>query len=306
MRSLVLLLALGTSALLVHAGCSATSEPTTFADDATSTSSAGGAGGAATTSTTTSDSGVGGGFGGGFGTGGGGGSVPELVSEVYGNSPDVLYRLDPDTQIVTTIGTFQGCSSVIDIALDKDSNLYGTTFDGLYAINKDTAVCTLISPGAYPNSLSFVPAGTVDPNVEALVGYSGSAYVRIDPQSGITTTIGALSGGLSSSGDIVSVKGGKTLLTVNGSGCDDCIVEVDPKTGDLVKNWGPLGYGSVFGLAFWAGAAFGFNSGGELFRIDFVNNALSTSLIAIPGNPQNLVFWGAGSTTSAPPEPVPE
>ena len=215
MRSLVVLLALGSSALFIHAGCSATGEPSTFGE-ATSSSSAGGGGGGVTTSTTTSGSGVGGGFGGGFGTGGGGGSGPGLGSGVYGNSPPVLYRLDPDTQIVTTIGSFQGCSSVIDIALDKDSNLYGTTFDGLYGINKDTAVCTLISSGGYPNSLSFVPAGTVDPNVEALVGYSGSTYVRIDPQTGTTTTIGALSGGLSSSGDIVSVKGGNTLLSVNG------------------------------------------------------------------------------------------
>lgn len=288
-------------------GCSATSEEQVFNETSSSTTTgAGGAGGAASSASSAETTGAGGGFGGGFGTGGGGqGGGPELIAEVYGNSPDVLYKLDPDTKQVTTIGTFQGCTSVIDIALDKDSNLYGTTYDGLYHIDRDTAVCTLIAQGAYPNSLSFVPAGTVHPTEETLVGYEGSTYVKIDTQSGLMVDIGTLSGGLVSSGDIVSVKNGKTLLTVNGNNCNDCIVEVNPATGDLVKNWGSLGFGSVFGLAFWAGSAYGFDSGGDLFQIDFANNVLSTVLIPIPGNPE-LMFWGAGSTTSAPPDPIPE
>jgi len=287
-------------------GCSATGNEQTFADTSSSTASAGGSGGASSSSTSAETTGVGGGFGGGFGTGGAGqGGGPELIAEVYGNSPDVLYKLDPDTKQVITIGSFQGCDSVIDIALDKDSNLYGTTFGGLYRIDRDTAVCTLISQGTYPNSLSFVPAGTVHPTEETLVGYEGSTYVKIDTQTGLVVDIGALSGGLASSGDIVSVKNGKTLLTVNGTNCNDCIVEVNPATGDLVKNWGSLGFGSVFGLAFWAGSAYGFDSSGDLFQIDFANNVLSTAIIPIPGSP-DLVFWGAGSTTSAPPDPIPE
>ena len=55
----------------------------------------------------------------------------------------------------------------------------------------------------YPNSLSFVPKGTVDPNVEALVGYNGGTYVRIDTVTGAVTSIGNLGSGYSSSGDIV-------------------------------------------------------------------------------------------------------
>ncbi len=289
-------------------GCSASNEGTTFGDASTSsttTTTTSGAGGASS-ATTTADSGVGGGFGGGFGVGGGtGGSAPEQDAEVYGNSADTLYKLDPLTKVVTTIGPFQGCSDVIDIALDKDSNLYGTTFGGLYTIDRTTAACTLIAPGGYPNSLSFVPAGTLDANSEVLVGYLDATYVRIDTVTGAVTTVGNLSGGLSSSGDIVSVKNGKTLLTVTGAGCNDCIVEVNPKTGDLVKDWGLLGFGAVFGLAFWAGSAYGFSANGDLFQIDFTNGVLSAQSIPIPGNP-NLVFWGAGSTTSAPPDPIPE
>lgn len=232
---------------------------------------------------------------------------PEAV--VYGHSPTTLYRLDPDTKQVTVVGAFQGCTNVIDIALDKDSNLFATTgagvAGGLFAIDPATASCLFIASGSYPNSLSFVPAGTLDPNEEALVGYVGSTYVRIDTRTGAVRDVGAISGGLSSSGDIVSVKGGGTYLTVNGAGCGDCIVEVNPATGDLVKNFGSVNHGSVYGLAFWAGTAYGFADDGSLFSIAFdPGGTVTTQDIAIPGAPGGLEFWGAGSTTSAPVNPV--
>ncbi|MBW2454935.1 MAG: hypothetical protein JRI68_10505, partial [Deltaproteobacteria bacterium] len=133
-------------------------------------------------------------------TGGSGGSE-DLVAEVFGHSSDVLYKLDPLTKAVTEVGTFQGCTAVVDLAIDKDHNLYGTTFDGLYTIDRTTAACTHIhSDINYPNSLSFVPAGTVDPNVEALVGYAVTDYVRIDISTGALTTVlaGALTSGYES------------------------------------------------------------------------------------------------------------
>lgn len=251
-------------------------------------------------------SGAGSGEGASFEVGGGGGGPPvEEVAEVFGHSPYTLFRLDPDTKVVTTVGDFDGCDSVIDIALDEDSNLYGTSATALYEIDKLTAKCTHIANGTFPNSLSFIPAGTLDPNVEALVGYVGSTYVRIDPTTGSISNIGSLGeGNLASSGDIVSVKGGQTYLTVNGGACEtDCLAEINPVTGILLKNWGQLGYVDAFGIAFWAGSVYGFTNGGELFEVTFENNVLTTTLIADPPNAQ---FWGAGSTTSAPPTPTPE
>ena len=292
--------------LTTTAACSASNGTGVFSTG-TGSGGSGGTGGASTTSSATSTGeGVGGSFTTGAGGGGTGGGEP-LVAEVWGQSPDTLYKLDPTSNAVTTIGKFKGCAGgVIDIALDKDSNLYGTATGSLFRIDKVTAQCTLISSGSYPNSLSFVPAGTVDPAKEALVGYLGSQYIRIDPVTGKVTTIGQLGGGYSSSGDVVSVKG-KTFLTANGADCvnGDCLLEINPKTGDLVKNWGEVGYNAVFGLAFWAGKAYGFTDPGEIFEIDFTMNAITTKKIAIPGNLQ-LQFWGAGSTTSAPVDPVPQ
>jgi hypothetical protein len=224
---------------------------------------------------------------------------------VYGHSPDTLYKVDPTSKAVTVVGTFQGCSSVIDLALDKDSNMVVTTSDGFYRVDPTTAACTLIAQqGSYPNSLSFVPKGTVDQNAEALVGYVGSTYVRIDTTSGAISNIGDLNGnGLSSSGDIVSVIGGGTYLTVNGNSCSDCIVSVNPATGAMIQNYGSVNHGSVFGLAFWAGVAYGFDDGGDLFTITFGATSVTTADIPVPNAPSGLEFWGAGSTTSAPPAP---
>jgi hypothetical protein len=261
-----------------------------------------GGGGSSTGGDGGGSSGTGGSGGTTISTGGSGGSE-DAPAEVYGHSSDVLYKLDPLTKAVTEIGTFSGCSSVLDLAIDKDHNVLGTTFEGLYAINKLNGTCSLIhSDVNYPNSLSFVPAGTVDPNNEALVGYAITDYVRIDVATGAMTTVlaGALTSGYQSSGDIVSVKGGGTYLTIKGGECSDCLVEVNPATGQVMQNFGSLGYDQVFGLAFWGGSAYGFSNGGQLFEITFGQGTVTTNLIAMPIAPQDLSFWGAGSSTSAP------
>ncbi len=178
---------------------------------------------------------------------------------VYGQSATTLYALDPDTKAVSAVGTFSGCdSAVIDIALDKSSAMYATTFGGVYTIDTSTAACHLIATGSYPNSLSFVPAGTLDPNEEALVGYVGSTYVRIDTTSGAITDVGSLGKNYTSSGDIVSVIGGGTYLTVTGGeACSvhDCLVSVNPATGALVTNYGSVDHSEVYGLAFWGSSS---------------------------------------------------
>lgn len=304
-------LGLGITLSIVVVGCSATPPGGTFGNSG-GAAGEGGAGGSAGQAGAAGQGGAAGEAGSG-GEGGfnfptdGGMPDPQTPGEVFGHSAGTLYKLEPYSKQVTVIGNFQGCSTVIDLAIDKDSNIIATTFGGLYWIDKTNAKCTLIANGSYPNSLSFVPAGTLDPNNDVLVGYQGSTYVRISTTSGQVQQIGNIGSGFSSSGDIVSVKGGGTYLTVNGNGCGDCLIEVDPKTGALVKNWGPTGYGSVFGIAFWAGSVYGFTDYGQLFEMTFVNGQLVVSgEIPIPNAPGNLSFWGAGSTTIAPPEPPPK
>lgn len=231
-------------------------------------------------------------------------SIVELA-EVFGHSGDTLYRLDPETKEVTVVGRLDGCTaSIIDIALDEDSNMYGAAYGSLWTIDRTTGQCTHIADGQYPTSLSFVPAGTVDPDGEALVGFVDAQYIRIDTQTGTSQPLGMLSGGLRSSGDMVSVANGGSWLTVtDDAGCSevDCIVEIDPADGSVLTQYGALPYAEVFGLAFWAGRAYGFARGGDLFEIDFEGNQVAFEQIAIPDAPASLEFFGAGSTTSAPP-----
>jgi hypothetical protein len=229
---------------------------------------------------------------------------------VYAQTKDTLYTLDPMTNAVTTVGVFDGCAEVIDIALDANSNMFATTLDGLYTVDPMTAKCTLVANGSnYPNSLSFVPAGTLDPMNEALVGYVGDTYVHIDTKSGAITMLGTIGQGYSSSGDIVSVKGGgnPTYLTVKGGPkgtCDDCLIQVDPSTGAYLLDWGPINHEDVFGIAFWGGAVYGFDTAGDLFEIQFHGLAMQITDIPYPDAPAGLSWFGAGSTTSAPLVPV--
>lgn len=226
-------------------------------------------------------------------------------AEVFGHSGDTLYRLDPETLDVDEVGQFQGCGggSIIDIALDEESNMFGVSFGGLYEIDRTTAVCTEVASGEYPTSLSFVPAGTVLADREALVGFVDERYVRIDTEDGTISDIATLGDDLRSSGDVVSVIGGGTYLTVFGPGCEDtdCIIEFNPSNGIILQNFGTLPYDQVFGLAFWAGKAYGFARDGDLFEVEFVGDTVVTTPIPVPNAPSNLEFFGAGSTTSAPP-----
>jgi hypothetical protein len=232
---------------------------------------------------------------------------PPMTAVVYAESPNTLYQLDPTTNAISVVAPFSGdcaaradCSDVIDIALDEMSNGYATTFGALYSFDPKTAVTKFIHKGPYPNSLSFVPKGTLDPAAETLVGYDGAVYIKIDTTTGIITPVGKLTGGYTSSGDIVSVIGGGTFLTVKGVGCGDCLLQVDPKTGDIIQNYGSVNHASVFGLAFWGGVAYGFDDMGVVFSITFPAGKLTTNDIPIPGMGPGQ-FYGAGSTTSAPP-----
>jgi hypothetical protein len=91
---------------------------------------------------------------------------------------------------------------------------------------------------------------------------------------------------------------------VRGPGCADCLAEIDPKTGKMTKNWGPLGKSDVFGLAFWGGELYAFTNAGELALVTFVGDKLDVKTLPITNAPSSLKFWGAGSTTSAPVGPV--
>jgi hypothetical protein len=222
---------------------------------------------------------------------------------VYGHTGSTLYKVNATTKVVTRVANFSNCDGeVIDLALDQFSRAFVTTVTGLYQLDLTTARCTEINSSMfsfYPNSLSFVPQGTIDPSFEVLVGYSGSSYVRINLTTGAMQQIGTLGGGFVSSGDIVSVIDGGTYLTAkkpSGPSSADYLIEVNPTTGALVQSFGTLPFNDVFGLAFWGGSLYGFSNGGTLFEITFSGSTITATPVP---NAQSQQWNGAGSTTAA-------
>ena len=241
---------------------------------------------------------------------------PPEPGRVYAHSADLLYLLEPISKKVTMVGVFDCTKAMVDIAVDRAGKMTGAAlmqFNGalggaLVSVDPATARCEVLNRGEdLVTSLTYVPEGTLLPNAEALVGYAEDRYVRIDPATGALTDIGPLnnaaSGGIKwiSSGDVVSIKDGGTYLTVKPEtgaiAGGDRIVEVDPRTGALVRIIGPTGIDDVLGLGYWGGIAYGFTLGGILMQIDLATGAGTD--IPIP-DASLLSFLGAGTTTIAP------
>jgi hypothetical protein len=222
-----------------------------------------------------------------------------FMGAVYAHSASQLYTIDPDTLDVTLVGAFgwpSGSDQMTDIALDKDANMVGISFNTVYAVNKDTAACTrLASLDRQFNGLSFIPGEEVGTGVEILVGAAldGSVW-RIDETTGASTLVGNYGGGMTSSGDIVSVTGFGTVATVkSGLGGTDKLVRVDANTG-VATLIGDTGVTDIWGLGFWKDKVYGFTDYNEFVLVDIHTGVASLVKTG------NVNWWGAGVTTSAP------
>lgn len=219
---------------------------------------------------------------------------------VYAHTGEGLYRVDPDSLEVSLVGNFSftgTAGAVTDIAIDRAGNMLGITFDGVFAIDKTTAHATQLSSTTFGfNSLSFLPTNPADPNSpEILIAadFDGDVH-EINPQTGVATVRGNFGGGVSSSGDIVSVRGFGTVATVNVPGkTNDHLAWVNPTT-FAASVIGDTGVDRIFGIGFWKGTVYGFTDGGRFVTID-VSTGVATTV-----EQGALKWYGAGVTTSAP------
>lgn len=259
-----------------------------------------------------------------------GGTLPESSSgegRVYAHTMDTLYLFEPVGRTLKEIGKFsclEAAEPMIDIAVDRSGNMFGTTFDRFLSVNPLTAQCSEIAFASteidYPNALSFVPAGTVDPSKEALVGYAGTLsdrnnainYVRIDTTTGVMTKIGDLNAtdaGVQyrSSGDIISLiqDSKRAYMTIHLKNVvstvgTDMLAEIDPTNGNIKRVIGDTKENQLYGFGFWAGKGYGFNGSGRVVEID-MNTGTAIVLKTLTGDGGAAVPWyGAGVTTQAP------
>lgn len=254
-------------------------------------------------------------------------SVSKSPGRVYAHTKDTLYLFDPIGDALTKIGSFaclEESDRMLDIALDRDGVMYGTSDWGFLRIDPVGANCSYVTMDwLYPNSLAFVPVGTVDPTKEALVGYAfnpdtGEAtdYVRLDLGSGQLEKVGDLNPpGAStlykSSGDLVAmIRSGKAYLTVRQlvegeeeeDESNDFLAEIDPSTGTLKRIIGDVGQKFLYGLAQWEGTAYGFNELGNVIAIDMTSGAART-LRTLKDGDEPIAWFGAGVTTDSPTSP---
>jgi len=228
--------------------------------------------------------------------------TPVLTDKVYAHSADTLFEVDPNDLTVIVVGPFGWPSGytgeqMTDIALDEDGHMVGVSFYHVFAVDKDTAQCTHLAPlsGSGFNGLSWVEGVGIDPGVPALVGVDqAGSYVVIDPDTGLSTTVGAYGGGFGSSGDLVFVRGAGAFATAdNFSYSSDVLVQIDPGSG-VATVIGETGFQDIWGLAYWGGQVFGFTDSGQFLLIDIDTG--QGSLVESTSHR----FWGAGVTTVAP------
>jgi hypothetical protein len=226
------------------------------------------------------------------------GSYPG-TDRVFAHSASELFKIDPDTLQVSKVADFGWPAGVTDqmtdIALDKLGSMIGISFDKVYSVDPDTAQCTTLAPLSREfNGLSFIaPASAEGKEYLMATALDGSVF-EINPQTGQSRTVGSFGGGLTSSGDLVSVKGFGTVATVESTmASSDLLAMVDPVSG-AAQVIGETGFVDVWGLGFWKGKVYGFTEVGEFILIDVQTGA--GTLVSSSNN----AWWGAGVTTEAP------
>lgn len=252
-----------------------------------------------------------------------GGKPPGVI---YAHTAKSLYLFDPLARTLEKKGDFDcvpSDGSMIDLAVNENNEVWGTTFTSFVKINTDDATCTIIKDNSkFPNSLGFVPRGTIDDNVEALVGYmpditSGSAsvnYVRVDLSTGVVSVIGEINRAsadpkFKSSGDIIAMSrnGNRAFVTVNrlnpeGGPGNDFLAEVNPRTGQIENVFEEMTFNRLYGFGQWAGTGYAFSDNGDIVQINLDTG--EASLFRNVTEDGGAVAWyGAGVSTKSPTKP---
>lgn len=188
---------------------------------------------------------------------------------VFTSSDEALWRVDPETAVVTHVGDF------------------GLGRDQLFA-------------------LSFLAPEESPDGSEMLVGATNEGvYYEVDRNDASTRRLGHYPEGWRSSGDIVSVDGLGTFATLRHQDFPDADVlarilfSSDGRS--VVTVIGPIedgstGFTEVFGLGYWGRNLYGFTNRGQLIRIDRTTG--DASIVATSTGASQ--FWGAGVTVAAP------
>ena len=233
-------------------------------------------------------------------------AVPEkgLVKPgyIYAHTGGELYSWVPSpTTQPKKVGSFlfpnDGLDhTMTDMAIDYDGRLYGVTYEGLYRCDADSAKCeNLASFSEQFNGMTIVPAGTIQANVETIVAISNAGgWYRVDVQGtkAVLTHQGDYGSGYSSAGDAYSIEGVGTYAAVNGGGSGTALVQVDPKTGAVLKELGDIPGNSIWGLAGMGNKVYAFDDDGTIYLGDTTSGSSFKSYLKT-----DIGWYGAAVST---------
>lgn len=220
---------------------------------------------------------------------------------IYVHDSTRLFSYVPSTSTLALIATLS-CPGALDLAIDRLGRGYIVAGSDLFRVNLQTGACFRVATLPEPLvALSFLPAGLLGTE-ESLVGYGQMAYWEFDPFDGAAVMLGSsgLFGGLVPSGDLSPFDDGGTWLTVRNPSLPnalDQLVRINPETGAVLQNLGPMGVSGAWGLATWDGALFAFTSGGQGVRLTFVDGGVQPALLSLGAGMRT--FWGAAARPGA-------
>lgn len=232
---------------------------------------------------------------------------------IWAHSGRELFRFDPNTMRVTSMGDLDTRDEVLeiqddgrrffsltDLAVRSDGAVYGLGRNRVWLIDPERAMATSVVEGVQGVAMTFVPPGEVSSEEELIVGYEddGTARLaRVDLDAGTVENLAFFSGDCEPSGDIASIAGLGTFVTLR-CGDDestDFLARLDVTDASL-EMIGPIGVADIWGLGFWAGVFYGFTEPGELVRID----ATTGRGTIVSSDTGAEAYWGAGVTVDAP------
>jgi hypothetical protein len=190
--------------------------------------------------------------------------IPTALAPLYANTTGDLFEVDPANGDVVHLGAFkdgdQPIDGMVDIAIDLEGRLYGGTYDALWRIDPETAaVAKVCDIDVAMYALAFTSAGD-------LVAGAGSDIQIIDVET-CRDRVLVSDSRYETSGDLVGLPDGYLYWSVRGGRDEpDELVRIDPRSGR--QDWvGVIGFGKLYGMAYYDGALYGFSSEGNTVRI---------------------------------------